>query len=348
MSSKISNAISLLSVFMLVILQTTSGQETKAIEGIFEGEEIIDVSLHFDVDRFMREKSDQEYMDALMTFFSGRDDSVSYDIKLRARGNSRRKICDFPPIRLNFKDVETVFGDLDDMSNVKMVTHCDQAKSFEDYVLKEYLVYKLFNVVSEYSYRVRLLKVRFIDTSEKQRNFHKYAFLIEPMDLLEERLEVFEIESVILTYEDLIPELLDRMTLFQFMIGNTDFQLATYHNIKVVKRADELKGVAIPYDFDYSGFVDTHYSVPGENQEEMINVRQRKYMGACRSNSSYEQMLTEFLEHQADFYRIIEEFELLSEPAARYIKGYLDGFYDMFENNRIKRSLKRSCVKQKE
>ncbi len=333
-----------------VMANTGPGSDTLTVtldeaEGIFESEEILDISLRFNITEFMRKKPDEEYMDAVITIYNSADDSVSYDIKLRARGVSRRELCSFPPIRLNFKDTPTAYGDIDSIKNIKMVTHCNPANPYEGYILKEYLVYKLYNLVTDYSFRVRLLRVKYIDTGRRGRFYTKYGFLIEPLDLLEQRMNVFEIENVTLRYSDLVPDVLDRMAIFQFMVGNPDWQVASYHNIKVVKNRHQLKGVAVPYDFDYSGFVNTSYALPSEALH-IENVRQRVFLGACRPDSTYSRILKEFMDNKENFYEEIEKCSILDDNSGKYVSRYLESFFKLYKRDRIIDMLKMTCLDQ--
>lgn len=317
----------------------TLGQEE--VEGIFSSDETLDVTITFDVTEYMRKKPD-EYMDAVITFYYTEDDSVSYDIRLRSRGNRRREICAFPPIRLNFKNTNTVYNDIDSMKNIKMVTHCNASRMYDDYVLKEYLIYKMYNLVTDYSYRVRLLNVKYVDTGSRKRFFSKFGFLIEPMDVLEKRLDVLELENIPFRYENMIPDIFDRMAIFQYMIGNTDWQLVTYHNMKVVKSIDQQKAVPIPYDFDYSGYVNASYAVPHE-MFPIKNVRQRYFMGACRPDSTYRRIIKEFEDNKDSFYALKNECELLDERTARHINDYLDGFFKLIEKDRLVNIFQYEC-----
>ncbi|MDT8401262.1 MAG: hypothetical protein RQ743_06180 [Bacteroidales bacterium] len=303
------------------------------IQGLFDREEALDISIKFDVTEYMRKKPD-EYMDAVITFYNDDDDSVSYDIRLRSRGERRREICAFPPIRLNFKNTNTIYDDIDSMTNIKMVTHCNLPSAYDDYVIKEYLIYKMYNLVTDYSFRVRLLRVNYIDTGKKGRFYRKYGFLIEPMNLLEDRLDVMELENIPLRYNTMVPDMLDRMAIFQYMIGNTDWQLITYHNMKVVKKLEEQLGIPIPYDFDYSGFINASYAVPHE-LFPIKDVRERFYMGPCRPDSVYKRILQEFMDNREAFYSVKDRCELISERTAKYVNDYLDGFFNLLEKDRL-------------
>lgn len=309
--------------------------------GLFESEDVLDVTIRFDVTEFMRKKP-EEYMDAEITFYQSPDDSVSYDIRLRSRGERRRELCSFPPIRLNFKDTRTIYGDIDSMTNIKMVTHCNLPSSYDEYILKEYLIYKMYNLFTEYSFRVRLLRVNYIDTGSRGRHYSKFGFLIEPMDLLEERLGVFELENVHLRYNQLVPDILDKMAVFQYMIGNTDWQVLTFHNIKIVKYLDQQLGIPIPYDFDYSGFVGASYAVPAE-LFPIKNVKERFFMGACRPDSVYRALAQEFLDKKDEIFHLKDRCELIDERSAKRINDYLVGFFRYCENGRIIGKFRQEC-----
>jgi len=311
------------------------------VEGIFSSDETLDITITFDVTEYMKKKP-EEYMDAVITFYYTDDDSVSYDIRLRSRGERRREICAFPPIRLNFKNTNTVYNDLDSMKNIKMVTHCNTSGMYDTYVLKEYLIYKMYNLVTDYSYRVRLLRVKYIDTGSRERFYSKLGFFIEPMDVLEKRLDVMELENIPFRYENMIPDIFDRMAIFQYMIGNTDWQLVTYHNIKVVKSIDQQKAIPIPYDFDYSGYVNATYAVPHE-MFPITDVRQRYFMGACRPDSTYRRIIKEFADNKEGFYSVKDRCELLDERTARNINNYLDDFFKLIEKDRLVNIFQYEC-----
>jgi hypothetical protein len=307
--------------------------DQEEVDGIFSSDETLDITITFDVTEYMRKKP-EEYMDAVITFYYTEDDSVSYDIRLRSRGERRREICAFPPIRLNFKNTNTVYNDIDSMKNIKMVTHCNTSGMYDTYVLKEYLLYKMYNLVTDYSFRVRLLRVKYIDTGSRERFYSKLGFFIEPMDVLEKRLDVMELENIPFRYENMISDIFDRMVIFQYMIGNTDWQLSTYHNIKVVKSIDQQKAIAIPYDFDYSGYVNAPYAVPHEIFP-ITDVRQRYFMGACRPDSTYRRIIKEFMDNKEAFYSVKDKCELLDERTARHINDYLDDFFTLIEKDRL-------------
>ena len=58
-----------------------------------------------------------------------RANDVSHSIKMRLRGNSRRRVCDFPPLRINFKVDDTAQSIFEGQDKLKLVTHCRYSNS---------------------------------------------------------------------------------------------------------------------------------------------------------------------------------------------------------------------------
>ncbi len=311
--------------------------------GLFTSDEILNLSLRFDLTEYMRKKPKEEYMKAILTYHINEKDSINKEIKLRSRGISRNSICNFPPISLNFKKSDIKSPGMAKIDKIKLVTHCNSGN--EEYLFKEYLIYKLYNVLTDYSFKVRLVKVDYISTAKNQKIIRSYAFLIEPLDILAERTESVPVESPGITKNNIIPSMLDRMTLFFYMIGNTDWSLAGQHNIKVLSVIDSDhpgQGAVVPYDFDYAGLVNAHYALPAEGLG-LENVRERRYLGYCRSEEQYTEALKEFKENKGEFYRIINDFTYLNEKEKKFMIAYMDEFYKELENGYLIPALLREC-----
>ncbi|HBQ82758.1 MAG TPA: hypothetical protein DD745_07750 [Bacteroidales bacterium] len=314
--------------------------------GLFNSDEILNLSLRFDLTEYMRKKPKEEYLPAILTYHISDKDSINKEIKLRSRGIARNNICNFPPISLNFKKSDIKAPGMKKVDKIKMVTHCNSGN--EEYLFKEFLIYKLYNVLTEYSFRVRLVKVDYISTAKKTRTIRSYAFLIEPLDMLADRTNSTSIETLTLTQRNIIPEIMDRMNIFNYMIGNTDWSVTGQHNCKILSVIDPghpgLGGI-VPYDFDYAGLVNAHYALPAEGLG-LESVRVRRYLGDCRSEEEFNTRLKEFSEKKSEFYRIINEFTSLDEKDKKYMTGYLDGFFNSLEKGYLITSLKRECRNQ--
>ena len=299
--------------------------------GLFTRDDILELSLRFDVTQYKRKKPKDEYLDAVLTYHISKTDSINKNIRLKSRGQFRNGYCDFPPIALNFKKTEFKMGDLNKLEKMKLVTHCQSGN--EDIVFKEYLIYKLYNVLTDSSFRVRLLKINYINTFKQSKPIRSYAFFIEPLDLLAERTNSVPVEVLTLSQKNIVPEMMDRMAIFNYMIGNTDWSVPGQHNCKVLAslRTDRSDlGMIVPYDFDYSGLVNATYAVPAEGLG-IESVRQRIYLGTCRTEEVYLNALKEFADKKESFYKVIREFQYLDDRTKKDMVRYLDEFYSGFD-----------------
>jgi hypothetical protein len=312
--------------------------------GLFTGDDILNLSLRFDMNTYRRKKPKDEYMDAIMTYHISKDDSVNKNIRLKTRGEFRNGYCAYPPIVLNFKKTEFEKEDLDKIGKIKVVTHCMTGN--EDYLFREYLVYKLYNVLTDTSFRVRLVNMTYINTAKESKPVSTYAFFIEPLDLLAKRIDAMPVEVPSLNQKNIIPEMMDRMAIFNYMIGNTDWSVPGQHNCKVLTDSHSAQpnlGLIVPYDFDYCGFVNAGYAVPVEGLG-IESVRQRIYQGVCRDDVIFMKSLQEFAAKKEAFYNVISEFQYLDERAKKDMTRFLDEFFSMFDKrNSILYSLKNSC-----
>jgi hypothetical protein len=314
--------------------------------GLFKSDEILNLSFRFDITQYRRKKPKDEYLNAVLTYHINEHDSISKDIKLKSRGIMRNEYCDFPPIRLNFGKNDFEKSDLAKIDKLKMVTHCRTGN--EDYLLKEYLVYKLYNVLTDNSFRVRLVKVDYINTAKKSKPIETYAFLIEPEEILAARTNSTPVNSTKLSQKNIIPEIMDRMAIFNYMIGNTDWSVPNLHNCKIFSGLtldNSGLGIIVPYDFDYSGLVNADYAIPYEGLG-LKSVRERRYVGICRSEDVFINALTEFTEKKEEFYKAINNFTLLGAKTKKDMIEYLDTFYREFDKrNTIVYNLLGGCNK---
>jgi len=295
--------------------------------GLFESDELMELTLQFDITTFQRKKSSEENLPALLTCHLNENDSVNNTIMLRARGNNRKKVCSFPPIRLNFNQSDSTDDEFAQIDKIKMVTHCDPGNL--DYTLKEYLIYKMYNVLTDYSYRVRLARIKYINTAKKNKAFSEYAFFIEPAEMLCKRLNAVEVENIKLTQRNIVPEVMDQMAIFNYMIGNTDWSVPIYHNVTILHKGlleNSNLGIILPYDFDYSGLINTSYALPFEGLG-IKSVRERKYLGICRNREVYSERLIVFREKKEEFIRVIREFPYLKDKVKNEMISYLETFF---------------------
>jgi hypothetical protein len=312
--------------------------------GLFEKSEVLHLALRFDMTAFTRKKPKDEYLDALITYFISDTDSVNKNIRIKSRGEFRNAFCTFPPIMINLKKTENRLEEMKKIEKVKLVTHCKTGN--EDELLKEYLIYKLYNVLTDISFKARLVRIDYINTSKKKKTVTSFGFIIEPLNILADRTDAVPVESLTLGQANMIPEINDRMAIFNYMIGNADWSIPNQHNCKILLQTntrDASMGTPVPYDFDYTGMVNASYAVPSEGSA-IKSVTDRIYTGTCRSREIFVERIKEFAEHKADFYRVITDFPYISNQAKKEMIKYLDSFYTRFdEDNSIVDEFLRTC-----
>jgi len=306
--------------------------------------EVLRIRLEFDRRRFFRTRSRERYQPAALSFTGTNGKTVRKEVRIRTRGNFRKSYCDFPPIRISFSgENDTVSPPVPAM---KIVTHCRSAGTFEQYLLKEYLVYRLYNLLTDNSIRVRLLRVEYVDSRGRKNSIIRYAFLIESEKQIENRLNGSFLGKEEISIVKTDYETCQILSLFQYMIGNIDWSIMKQHNVEIMGPEDEQisRPVPIPYDFDYCGLVNAHYAVPHKDLA-IASVRERKYMGVCLQEQEFYRFFNIFHEKKPAFMQMISSFELLEESEREDVAGYLEEFYLMIENeNHVKTRIMRECL----
>lgn len=312
---------------------------------LFASDEVLKVHLDFDIKQLLKGKYKELYVPASINLTLENGEEIEEDIRIRARGNSRKSYCSLPPLKLNFKDKQTKESQLFGQTTLKLVVPCRNSKVFQQYVYKEYLAYKLFNLVSDVSFKVRLVELNLTDSQGKRKPMQVYAFLIEHIDKLAERNGSHEIEPSRFSKKLVERNYMAKVALFQYAIGNTDWKVENTHNIKVLESNEAVNRqiYAVPYDFDYAGLVNASYAIP-HDKLGLTSVTQRLYLGVCQSDQELNSLLEEFKAHESEFMGVIADFQLLDEKSSFYIQRYLGEFFKIIDNpNLVKRNFLSYC-----
>jgi hypothetical protein len=195
----------------------------------------------------------------------------------------------------------------------------------------------MYSILSDASFRVRLLDINYVDTGKKDRNYEKFGFVIEPIDLVAKRTDAIEINSEIIKDTDVIEEDADRVAMFRYMISDTDWRFKSGHNMKYIKSLNDLSGkvIAVPYDFDFSGFVNTNYSFPQEWASASESVLIRQFLGYCRQNEqNYLKTIELFNSKKDELISIITDFKYLSEKEKKSLVDFVNEFFNEISNTK--------------
>lgn len=298
------------------------------------------VILTTDLKKIIKNKLTGEILDAQIEIYDG-EIKESYAIELSPRGKSRRRICYMPPLKLNFKK-----GELKDKGikkkydDVKLVTYCKDRDTYESYILREYYAYKLYNILTDYSFNVQLIEITYRDSLERIQPVSRYGFIIENTDEMANRLGAKEHSNYLMSRDSLDHFQYDVMALFQYMISNTDWKIDMLHNMKMIKVKKSDIVIPVPYDFDYSGFVNTLYSVPNPDVNQ-THVRERCFMGECRDANELQKVREHFLSKKEEILTCPNDIPLTKKQCKQTIK-YLKSFYKVLESDK---KFRKKCLK---
>lgn len=262
------------------------------------------------------------------TFTSNLDGKkMNERILLEVRGNFRREYCYLPPLKVNFKYDPS--SPLYPLKSLKLVSKCRNDKYDEQLLLKEFIIYRIYNLLTDKSFRVRLLRLNFADSSGRKKEIDEFAFLLEDLSDLAKRNRCMEWKKTTLKQEATDHRQMTLMAIFEYMIGNTDWSVTGGHNSCQIVPIDDSIAVplAVPYDFDFSGLVDTDYSIPDEKLN-IENVKQRLYRGYPRTLDEINEVLDIFKKQKKNIYSTINHFNLLNPANKKGMIKYLEEFYN--------------------
>jgi hypothetical protein len=272
---------------------------------------------------------------------------VEIPSQVQTRGNFRlqRRNCSNPPLRLNLPETRPQGTILDGQDKLKLVVHCRDADQYEQNILEEYLAYRIYNQLTDLSFRVQLLEITYLDTSGEDDPVQRMGFLIEDDDAMAVRLDGRMIEAPVANPDDFVREQLGLMNLFQFMVANVDWGAGTSHNVEILQKGREY--FPIPYDFDWSGFVDAPYAGPNEMTERFHDsVRERVYWGACLPGLDYEALFGRFRAAREGILDLVRNQPGLSEDNKESAERYLEEFYSILDDpRRAQRAIVNACRK---
>ena len=225
---------------------------------------------------------------------------------------------------LNFKKKEAKNTLFDGQDKPKLVTPCQ----YEPEVIKEYIVYKMFNLITDFSYKVRLAKILYYNTAKGKKIFERLSFFIEEDEKVAKRNDMKIVKKHHYPF-DLDPDAEAKVSMFQFMIGNTDWYYTTGQNMDIMHPKDTTKlPVPVPYDFDFSGFVNAAYTKPPGIPDDMLADR-RRFKGMCLSDEKRMEIIEYFNMMRPQFEGVINENEYLPKSSKKDCLSYLEEFYDI-------------------
>jgi hypothetical protein len=329
-------------LFLAVALNSLCAQESpepvtsEKITALFEDQTILPLRMTFSNKEMKRNTNDSTYL--LSRIYYENDGSWdSIEVKIRARGNFRREHCYFPPLKVKIKKAvakETLFKG---NKELKVVLPCYSAENTYDNIVKEYMAYKMYELISPYHYKTRMANIEFTELRGNKSKTHQLkAFLIEDLDKVADRHDAKKMKRSVhpLQQDDLCSVQND---FFQYMIGNTDFSVAYQHNEKLIFTSDN-KTMPVPYDFDMSGLVDASYAVVSQVQNETLTIEEvtdRLFRGFKRNEEVYRKVRKQFLDNEQKLYAVMEGLKDDFDNPKEYdvARDFIEDFFAIMKND---------------
>ena len=324
----------LLSAYCALPANAQSKTAIKVKAGLFDNDEVMEITISGKIKELLNDRSDNTpYRSQNLLYKNSDSTEVSLMVEAKTRGHFRKmsENCNYPPLLIHFiNDVKLQSSVFKDQDKLKMVMPCIT----DAYVIREYLLYKIYNLLTPKSFKAKLLKVRLIDAKSNKSFGPFYTILLEDENQMAKR------NNLVIVKSKLYPQDTDTttfltMAVFEYMIANTDWSVQYLQNIKLLSTDSMGVPEAVPYDFDHSGMVNAPYAKPAEALL-MSSVKERRYRGYCVTDLKiFENTIATFNRLKVDIYKIYSGCTLLD---AKYIKStlqYLDEFYATINNPKV-------------
>jgi hypothetical protein len=306
---------------------------TASFGPLFSDDAVIELSLEGPLSATLDDREAREER-----AFSLRTGADGVPLEVRVRGKSRARICRFAPLRLNFGPEGAAGSVFAGQDKLKLVLPCDDSDRAERDVLEEYAAYRIFNLLSDRSYRVRPLRVRFVDTEQPGEPpvMLRHAFVLESDEEFSARIGLPETQIPAVRRSELQSDQAAMVFIFQYLVVNTDWSLVTAdgeewccHNLRLFGEAPDL--YTVPYDFDLAGLVDAKYAKPDASLR-MRSVTQRQYRGYCIDAAALEAALARITAQRDAILAVPRSLPLLDGKQSETRERYLEGFFEQAGN----------------
>ncbi|MCO6487802.1 MAG: hypothetical protein J5I98_05250 [Phaeodactylibacter sp.] len=285
--------------------------------------------LETDWNRLINEKLQEEYQPGILSFSGPDGETVALQVSLRARGNARKKVCFFPPVKIKGDKKQLAGLGIAPGKKLKLVLPCGNGKADAECLLKEALAYQLYEVVYPVHHRTKVIQLEGWEDGDKKYSFQ--AFFVEDDKEFAERVKGKRIKEEKIRTVDLERDAYVKMSFFQYMIGNTDWSEPNSHNLQILELPGHEKLVPVPYDFDYAGFVDTDYAKP-RSSLPIKDVEERFFLGKYVNEDEALACAQYYLSRKEQLLKVCRDFDLLREKSSRSIQEFVTDFFDLLED----------------
>lgn len=307
------------------------GQATAPVLGLFDSNEVLNITIKGSIRNLLNDKTGvPKSFPFTLSYYKDDSIEITMPVDMKTRGHFRRmkENCTYPPLMIEFSGAgEHSSSVFKDQKKTKLVMPCKG----DEYIIREWLVYKIYNLVTPLSFRSRLVNVKLEDSKNRKTTSPFYAILLEEEMQMAKRNSAIAMKKKIQPHQTQVSEFLT-LCVFQYLIANTDWSVQYQQNIKLITKDSMSIPVAVPYDFDLAGIVNAPYANPAE-ELLMKSIRERRYRGYCiKDLNVFEQIISKYNLLKNDIYKLYASCLFIN---AKYIKAttqYLDEFYATINN----------------
>ena len=300
---------------------------------LFNDDLDLKAQLSFSFKELYKDTNDSTFIKSKMVFSGNGIDEDSITVRIRVRGNFRKKICYFKPMRLEIRKKQAENTIFQKNRKLKLVVPCQNEKGKDELIYKEMLAYKFFEEFSKVHLKTQPLTLKIIEKKGNKEIEHTmFAFLIEDDDKVADRHEIKKFPKRRVSPMTVSDSSAINFALFSYMIGNTDWSMAYQHNTEMFFNGKKL--VAIPYDFDHSGFVNAYYAKPNP-MLKISKVTERVYRGLCRRDPNvFAGMRDLYISKEENIFNILNTYkDNLSDKEFERVRSYVKSFYDIIKSD---------------
>ena len=325
----------LLSLIVAVCLWAPPTSATQPLVGkLFDSDAELDVEITAPFNRIFGKKGGGAKASGQLSYTDEAGEPQSIDVQIATGRGMRTDYCQYPPLTLRLDADAMVATPFAGLGALYLTTHCRRGRQSEQYMHMEYQVYRMYRELTDHALSVRRLKVQYTYSESKKKPINAHAYVIEDVNATAARLgkKRLKVESQELTQMDL--RRLSLLSLFQFMIGNTDWSATRprppepcCHNMHVIAAANEgAKHVAVAFDFDQAGLINTRYATPSEALP-IRSVRQRLYRGFCAESPYLAEALETLKLKRTAIEALFRDDSLLTTSSRDKALSYLSASY---------------------
>ena len=328
---KLINLFYFFTLFILFSYQI-KGQDIR----LFDNPMNLKIDFVMDFKDLQKNTNDTSFLKTLINYSVNDGEMRSIPSKIRARGNFRRKICYFKPMKIKIKKKDAENTIFKGARTLKLVVPCQNESGNNELVYKELMCYQMFGVLSKIHLKTQPVTLTIHEQKGKKIIDHEiFGFLIEDDNKLADRHNAKKYPSnrrvSPLSISDSSAV---NFAIFEYIIGNTDWSMVYQHNVEMLYLNSS--AFSIPYDFDHSGIVNAYYAKPNP----MLNirsVRDRVYRGMCRKDPLiFEKMRQHYVSKIDDIKLVVNNYKnKISDKEFTRISDYLNDFFEIIKSEEL-------------